>query len=225
MAEGGIDPREAERKEVKELMDHILMKGDTWYLLDIHWFHQWKRYIGWDELEGTDPNSHPGPVDNSSILSGQTLKEHLTEDVDFVLVPEKVWDLFCTQYTLAIGQEPIGRKVVDQGLLSSYLGIEIYLTELKVARYPEVEKTISLSFSKTDSLENVEQAFRKAFRVPDSQPVRLLNRLDGNQTYEELAQKKQSIQELSLTSSQTIVGEVRNEDGTWPRKTQSSSKR
>ena len=42
--------------------------------------------------------------------------------------------------------------------------------------------------------------------------------------YEELPMKKQTIQELSLMSNQTIVAEVQNEDGTWPRKT-SYSKR
>ena len=46
----------------------------------------------------------------------------------------------------------------------------------------------------------------------------------SNQSYEELTNKKQSIQELSLMSNQTLVAEVQNEDGTWPRKS-SYSKR
>jgi ubiquitin carboxyl-terminal hydrolase 4/11/15 len=39
------------------------------------------------------------------------LKEHLTEDIDFALVPEPVWKLLFQWYQLAPGQEPIARKV------------------------------------------------------------------------------------------------------------------
>lgn len=39
------------------------------------------------------------------------LKEHLTEDIDFALVPEPVWNLLVKWYQLTPGQEPIARKV------------------------------------------------------------------------------------------------------------------
>jgi hypothetical protein len=46
----------------------------------------------------------------------------------------------------------------------------------------------------------------------------------NNQTYEELPTKKQTtIQELSLMSNQTVVAEVQNADGSWPRKPPVSS--
>ena len=37
-------------------------------------------------------------------------------------------------------------------MLSSYLRVEIYLTELKLAKYPNIEKTVCKKFSKTDTL-------------------------------------------------------------------------
>jgi hypothetical protein len=37
-------------------------------------------------------------------------------------------------------------------MLTSYLRVEIYLTELKLAKYPEVEKTHLKKFSKRETL-------------------------------------------------------------------------
>lgn len=45
-------------------------------------------------------------IDNS-----RELKDHLTEDIDFTLVPEPAWQLLVQWYGLAPGQEPIARKV------------------------------------------------------------------------------------------------------------------
>lgn len=41
---------------------------------------------------------------------------------------------------------------MDHGMLTSYLRVEIYLTELKLAKYPETEKTQIRKFSKRDTL-------------------------------------------------------------------------
>lgn len=45
-------------------------------------------------------------------------------------------------------------QVVDHGLQTSYLRVEIYLTELKLAKYPEVDEhaTKKRKFSKRDTL-------------------------------------------------------------------------
>lgn len=66
-------------------------------------------------------------------------------------------------------------------------------------------------------IENVEKAIREAFGIPSGSNIHLWTK-STNQLYEELPQKKQTIQELSLMSSQTVVAEVQNDDGTWPRK-------
>ena len=45
------------------------------YLLDSHWMKQWKKYVSWDqweECDSDDPSSHPGSIDNSSLLEGKT---------------------------------------------------------------------------------------------------------------------------------------------------------
>lgn len=68
----------------------------------------------------------------------------------------------------------------------------------------------------------MEKAIREIFNIPDNSNVHLWSK-SSTQTYEELPQKKTTtLQELSLMSSQTLVAEVQNSDGTWPRKTTSS---
>ena len=41
-------------------------------------------------------------------------------------------------------------------MLTSYLRVEIYLTELKLAKYPDVEKTALRKFSKRDNLGEID---------------------------------------------------------------------
>lgn len=135
-------------------------------------------------------------------------------------------------------------------MLTSYLRVEIYLTELKLAKYPDVEKTALRKFSKRDNLgigfkhfskhchvrflfnltlllglaETVEKVICELFNIPDNSNIHLWTKSVSN-VYEELPQKKVTIQELSLMSNQTIVAEVQNPDGTWPKKVLPYSKR
>jgi len=235
MAEGSDAPetlqKQTERTKIEQLLDLPLVKGELWYLLDAHWFNQWKKYINWSQWgvgSSDDPSSHPGCIDNSSLLEAVSsyspstgggiqppsnsleLKANLTEDMDYVLVPKPAWDLLVEWYSLAANQEPIVRKVVDHGMLSSYLRVEIYLTELKLAKWPHIEKIARKKFSKTDTIEDVEKVFRETFEIAENRNVHLWIR-SGSRLYEELIQKNQPIQELSLLSSQTIIGE----DGTY----------
>lgn len=44
------------------------------YLVDSHWFKQWKKYVGfdsWDKYQMGEQNVYPGPVDNSGLLKGK----------------------------------------------------------------------------------------------------------------------------------------------------------
>lgn len=44
------------------------------YLVDTHWFKQWKKYVGfdsWDKYQMGDQNVYPGSVDNSGLLRGK----------------------------------------------------------------------------------------------------------------------------------------------------------
>lgn len=42
--------------------------------MDIRWFKQWKKYVGydsWDTLNAGDETYNPGPIDNSALLKGE----------------------------------------------------------------------------------------------------------------------------------------------------------
>uniref|UniRef100_A0AAR2KES4 Ubiquitin carboxyl-terminal hydrolase 15 n=1 Tax=Pygocentrus nattereri TaxID=42514 RepID=A0AAR2KES4_PYGNA len=117
MAEGGAADLETQRGEIAALLKTQLRKGDTWYLIDSHWFKQWKKYVGfdsWDKYQMGDQNVYPGPVDNSGLLKdGDVLaiKEHLIDELDYILVPTEGWNKLVSWYGLTESQEPIARKV------------------------------------------------------------------------------------------------------------------
>ena len=90
------------------------------YLLDTRWYKQLKKFLGLEREAGSsteqDPSSHPGPIDNSALFNADSeepgeLREHLLEELDYVLVPEDAWSLLVENFTLTSGQEPIARKV------------------------------------------------------------------------------------------------------------------
>jgi len=46
------------------------------YLVDCHWFRQWKRYVGFDTGDQSgagDEQNNPGPIDNSNLLEGKEM--------------------------------------------------------------------------------------------------------------------------------------------------------
>lgn len=58
------------------------------------------------------PNEHD-PVLSLSRVDGDVLaiKEHLIDELDYVLIPTEGWNKLVSWYPLMEGQEPISRKV------------------------------------------------------------------------------------------------------------------
>ncbi|XP_046287505.1 ubiquitin carboxyl-terminal hydrolase 4 isoform X4 [Marmota monax] len=120
MAEGrGCHERpdvETQKSELGALMRTTLQRGAQWYLIDSRWFKQWKKYVGfdsWDMYNVGEHNLFPGPIDNSGLFSdpeSQTLKEHLIDELDYVLVPTEAWNKLLNWYGCVEGQQPIVRK-------------------------------------------------------------------------------------------------------------------
>ncbi|XP_078423960.1 ubiquitin carboxyl-terminal hydrolase 15 isoform X11 [Cetorhinus maximus] len=156
MAEGGAAELETQRADTAALMKTPLKKGDTWYLVDSRWFKQWKKYVGfdsWDKYQMGDQNVYPGPVDNFGLLKGedsQYLKEHLIDELDYILVPTEGWNKLVSWYGLRKNQEPIARKVVEQGMFVKHCKVEVYLTELKLCENSNMNTVITRRFSKAD---------------------------------------------------------------------------
>ncbi|OPJ80763.1 ubiquitin carboxyl-terminal hydrolase 4 isoform A [Patagioenas fasciata monilis] len=210
-----------QRVELGPLLATALRPGESWYLVDSRWFKQWKKYVGfdsWDMAGADDPCLFPGPVDNSGLFSDpetQSLKEHLIEELDYVLVPTEAWNKLVTWYGCIEGQQPIVRKVVEYGLFVKHYKVEVYLLELKLCESSDPDNVISCHFSKADTVATIEKEMRKLFNIPAEKETRLWNRYTSN-TYEQLSKLDSTVQDAWLYHGQVVLIEVKNEDGTWP---------
>lgn len=228
MAEGGgcreRPDAETQKSELGALMQTTLQRGAQWYLIDSRWFKQWKKYVGfdsWDMYNVGEHNLFPGPIDNSGLFSdpeSQTLKEHLIDELDYVLVPTEAWNKLLNWYGCVEGQQPIVRKVVEHGLFVKHCKVEVYLLELKLCENSDPTNLLSCHFSKADTLATIEKEMRKLFNIPAERETRLWNKYMSN-TYEPLSKLDNTVQDAGLYQGQVLVIELQNEDGTWPRQT------
>uniref|UniRef100_A0A452VDF0 ubiquitinyl hydrolase 1 n=2 Tax=Ursus TaxID=9639 RepID=A0A452VDF0_URSMA len=205
-------------------MRTTLQRGAQWYLIDSRWFKQWKKYVGfdsWDMYNVGEHNLFPGPIDNSGLFSdpeSQTLKEHLIDELDYVLVPTEAWNKLLNWYGCVEGQQPIVRKVVEHGLFVKHCKVEVYLLELKLCENSDPTNVLSCHFSKADTIATIEKEMRKLFNIPAERETRLWNKYMSN-TYEQLSKLDNTVQDAGLYQGQVLVIEPQNEDGTWPRQT------
>uniref|UniRef100_A0A3Q2P0Q1 ubiquitinyl hydrolase 1 n=1 Tax=Fundulus heteroclitus TaxID=8078 RepID=A0A3Q2P0Q1_FUNHE len=207
---------------IGSLLKTTLKKGDEWYLIDSRWFKQWKKYVGfdsWDMYNVGERSLYPGPIDNSGLFSDQetqALKEHLIDELDYVLVPTEAWNKLVSWYSCLEGQRPIVRKVVEHGMFVKHCKVEVYLLELNLCENDNMENVITRYFSKADTIDTIEKEMRRLFEIPSEKETRLWNKYMSN-TYEQLNKPDSTVQDAGLFQGQVLVIERKNEDGTWPR--------
>uniref|UniRef100_A0A8B9RNM9 Ubiquitin carboxyl-terminal hydrolase 15 n=1 Tax=Astyanax mexicanus TaxID=7994 RepID=A0A8B9RNM9_ASTMX len=153
----------------------------------------------WDKYQMGDQNVYPGPVDNSGLL-----KEHLIDELDYILVPTEGWNKLVSWYGLTDGQEPIARKVVEQGMFVKHCKVEVYLTELKLCEDSNMDNVVTRRFSKADTIDTIEKEMRKLFSIPDEMETRLWNKYMTN-TFEPLNKPDSTIQDAGLYQGQVRV--------------------
>uniref|UniRef100_A0A8C7IUM9 ubiquitinyl hydrolase 1 n=1 Tax=Oncorhynchus kisutch TaxID=8019 RepID=A0A8C7IUM9_ONCKI len=193
MAEGGAADMDTQRGEV----------GDTWYLVDSHWFKQWKKYVGfdsWDKYQMGDQNVYPGPVENSGLLTSVgdvlAIKEHLIDELDYILIPTEGWNKLVSWYALMEGHEAISRK---NRVCLKHCKVEVYLTELKLCEDGNIDNVVTRRFSKTP----LRRRMRKLFSIPDEKETRLWNKYMSN-TFEPLNKPDSTIQDAGLYQGQSF---------------------
>ncbi|XP_075704906.1 ubiquitin carboxyl-terminal hydrolase 4-like [Rhinoderma darwinii] len=219
---------ETQKNELGELLKAPLKKGDEWFLVDSRWYKQWKKYVGfdsWDVYNVGESNLFPGPVDNSGLFADpdtQVLKEHLIDELDYVLVPTEAWNKLMCWYGSVPGQQPIVRKVVEHGMFVKHCKVEVYLIELKLCENSDLDNVVTRHFSKADTIESIEKEIRSLFNIPVNKETRLWNKYMTN-TYEQLTKPDNTVQDAGLYQGQILVIEQRNPDGTWPRQPQTKS--
>lgn len=175
-------------------------------------------YDQWDTHSMGDQSVHPGPIDNSSLFQqdGATLKEDLVDELDYVLLPKEGFEKLASWYGTVAGQEPIVRKVIEQGVFVKHCKVEVYLMELKLCENSDTTNVVSHLFSRADTIDTIEKVMRERFSIDSNKKVRLWNRYMSN-TYEHLSNMETTLQNAGLYPGQVIVIEVQNEDGSWPR--------
>ena len=154
------------RDFIKRAMEKSLIKGDTWYLCDVRWFAQLKKYLGLsdafdpkgggDQSDVGDPSSHPGHIDLSGLFQdgekSAELREHMVTDMDYTIMPESAWNKLVEAFGLTEGQNPVARKVIDSGMFVKHCKIEVYFMELKLAENSSMNDVRSAKFSRNDTL-------------------------------------------------------------------------
>uniref|UniRef100_A0A8C7V767 Ubiquitin carboxyl-terminal hydrolase n=1 Tax=Oncorhynchus mykiss TaxID=8022 RepID=A0A8C7V767_ONCMY len=178
-----------------------------WFLIDSRWFKQWKKYVGfdsWDMYNVGEHSLYPGPVDNSGLFSDhetQILKEHLIDELDYVLVPTEAWNKLVCWYGCLEGQRPIVRKVVEHGMFVKHCKVEVYLLELNLCENDNMDNVITRHFSKADTIDTIEKEMRSLFEIPTGKETRLWNKYMSN-TYEQLNKPDSTVQDAGLFQGQ-----------------------
>ncbi|XP_074861038.1 ubiquitin carboxyl-terminal hydrolase 4 isoform X2 [Carettochelys insculpta] len=219
---GGMPDVGVQRAELGPLLGMALRSGDSWYLIDSRWFKQWKKYVGfdsWDMYNVGEPNLFPGPIDNSGLFADpetQTLKEHLIDELDYVLVPTEAWNKLVNWYGCVEGQQPIVRKVVEYGLFVKHCKVEVYLLELKLCENSDPDTVLTCHFSKADPITVIEKKMRQLFNIPSEKETRLWSRYMSNAD-EQVSNLDSTVQDAGIYHGQVLLIEVKNDDGTWPK--------
>jgi len=213
---------------LEEMLEKPLVKGDKWYLIEKKWFQQLKSYIGIEDGDLLDtevvdgsydlgPIPLLGPVDNKPLFQedGMEIREHMIDELDYFLVPEEAWVLLVYKFSIMEGQEPIERKVVEHGMFVKYCKVEVYLMKFELAQNNNIEDTRMKKFSKSDTIEQIENVMRAEFNISGEAVTRMWNNCTSN-TYEQLSELDKSVLDAGLFSGQLIIIEIKNKDGTWP---------
>uniref|UniRef100_A0A8C9YEV8 Ubiquitin carboxyl-terminal hydrolase n=1 Tax=Sander lucioperca TaxID=283035 RepID=A0A8C9YEV8_SANLU len=198
------------------------------YLIDSRWFKQWKKYVGfdsWDMYNVGERSLYPGPIDNSGLFSdqeSQALKEHLIDELDYVLVPTEAWNKLVSWYDCLEGQRPIVRKVVEHGMFVKHCKVEVYLLELNLCENDNMDNVVTRHFSKADTIDTIEKEMRTLFNIPSEKETRLWNKYMSN-TYEQLNKPDSTVQDAGLFQGQVASSTTPSRNFTTSPKLSSNS--
>uniref|UniRef100_A0A8C4NRS2 Ubiquitin carboxyl-terminal hydrolase 4 n=1 Tax=Dicentrarchus labrax TaxID=13489 RepID=A0A8C4NRS2_DICLA len=192
------------------------------------WFKQWKKYVGfdsWDMYNVGERSLYPGPIDNSGLFSDQetqALKEHLIDELDYVLVPTEAWNKLVSWYGCLDGQRPIVRKVVEHGMFVKHCKVEVYLLELNLCENDNMDNVVTRHFSKADTIDTIEKEMRTLFNIPSEKETRLWNKYMSN-TYEQLNKPDSTVQDAGLFQGQVASSTTPSRNFTTSPKLSSNS--
>ncbi|XP_065667383.1 ubiquitin carboxyl-terminal hydrolase 15 isoform X7 [Hydra vulgaris] len=212
-----------QKETVNRAINSQLSEGDNWYLLDNRWYTQWIKYVDLEDPSALE-SSNPGPIDNSGIIDQKSgmLKEHLLERNDYQIINDDGWIALKNCYGLMPNQEPICRKVVQHGLYMKEKKLEVYLIELKLCSFNDMDNIVLKSFSKVSTIADVLHEAKKLLHIPEETETRVWSKLMQN-TYEIITRMESTLQDNTITSGQMLVLELKSKNGEWTRQTRNRS--
>lgn len=137
----------------------------------------------------------------SSDEANDAVRDHLMEELDYFLLPEGAWEKLTSWYGLSQKSRLLARKVVEHGMYMKHCKVEVYLLEFKLAIHPELNNTKTQSFSRADSVGDLERVLKEVFEVDMNTECRVWHRFMTH-TYELLSNKTQSLQDAGLYNGQ-----------------------
>ncbi|XP_023338587.1 ubiquitin carboxyl-terminal hydrolase 15, partial [Eurytemora carolleeae] len=103
----------------------------------------------------------------------------------------------------------------EYGLFVKHCRVEVYLTELCLALNSDPENKIKMKFSKADTIAYIMNEMRREFNIPETAECRVWSKYTS--CYELIEGLSSTYQESGLYPGQTLILEVKGEDGEWPR--------
>ena len=168
-----------------------------------------------------DATNHPGPVDNGPLFKENPetpgeIRDGLIDELEYVLLPTDGWNSLVDEFGLTSGQEPIARKVIEQGKIVKHCKVEVYFTTFALAENSRPSETVKKKFSKNDTLATIQKTMRELFHTPDNVQTRLWTKYT-ERTFELLNNLETTVQDSSLFHDQLIIIDKQNSDGSWER--------
>ena len=132
--------------------------------------------------------------------TSDTLRDHLIEEIHYFVLPEPAWNMLTSWYGLSSNSRPIARKVVEHGkMYMKYCKVEVYLLKLKLTLHPNHNISKTRSFSRADTVGDLEAALREEFQVGSDHECRVWHiSMTTYGTYELLSNSSQTLQDAGL---------------------------
>ena len=137
----------------------------------------------------------------SDFTEPQAVRDHLMEELDYFLLPESAWNRLISWYGLTCNSKVIARKVVVHGMYMKRCKVEVYLLEFKLVIYPDFNNIKPHSFSRADTIGDLEAVLKKEFNVEKDTECRVWHRFTTH-TYELLPNRSQTLQDAGLYNGQ-----------------------
>ena len=126
------------------------------------------------------------------------------EELDYFLLPSSAWNMLITWYGLTDDSRAIARKVAEHGIYRKHIKVEIYLLEFKLAIHPNVKNVKPHTFSRVNTVGDLEAVLRKEFEVEEDAECRVWHGFMTH-SYELLPNHSQTLCDAGLYSGQVMI--------------------